>query len=97
MGHKHQITNAFHLRRLTDDGVLTQALAKEFGVGKEAVDGWLRSDIAPYWTRCACEALERRRGKSNRKIILCEVSNSTAEIILAIIKADGGEPHVINK
>lgn len=97
MGHKHQTTDASRLKRLVDDGISTEALAKEFGVGKETVDAWLKSNIAPYWTRCACEALERRRGRSNRKIILCEVSNKVAEIILAIVKADDGDTYVINK
>ncbi len=97
MGHKHQTTSTSHIKRLVDDGVSTQAIAKEFGVGKETVDSWLKSNVAPYWTRCACEALERRRGKSNRKIILCEVSNKAAEIIIAIVKADEGNVHVINK
>ena len=95
MGHKHQTTDASRVKRLLDDGVTVKGLAEAFGVSSGAIGDWIKKDSPPYWTRCACEAIERRRGKYNRKIIVCEVNNAAADIITAIVKGAGGDLHVI--
>jgi len=93
MGHKHQTTDASRVKRLLDDGVLLKELAKEFGVTKESINNWLRSNAAPFWTRCACEALERRRGKRKTVLVLCEIPNGHLEPLIVFIKAMGGDLH----
>ena len=95
MGYKHQTTDAKRIKDLLESGCNVDDLAKAFGVSKAAITGWIKSDIAPLWTRIAVEAIERRRGKYNRKIIICEVNNATADIIMAIVKAAEGDLHVV--
>ena len=95
MGHKHQTTDAKRIKDLLDTGCTVRDLAKAFGVSEGAITGWIKNDTPPFWTRIACEAIERRRGKYNRKIIVCEVNNATAEIIMAIVRASEGDLHVV--
>ena len=95
MGHKHQITDATRVKRLVDDGVPVLTLAKEFGVTKESIHNWIRNNSAPYWTRCACEALERRRGGNKKRIVVCEVDQKFVDTLAVIVKAHGGDFHVV--
>ncbi len=90
MGHKHQTTDAARVKRLLDDGVTVEELAKEFGITKEGIQNWLRKNEAPYWTRCACEALERRRGKQRTRLILCQIPSAHLESLIVFVKALGG-------
>lgn len=95
MGHKHQTTDAIRIQRLVDDGEKTSTLAKEFGVSKESINGWLKSNSAPCWTKLACEALERRRGKSGKTFVFCTIPGKHVSAFAAIVRSLDGEAHVI--
>ena len=91
MGHKHQTTDATRIKRLVDGGVSMEQLAKEFGVTKAVVNKWVKTDVAPYWTRLACEALERRSGKYVKILFVTTVPKENYQACEAVIKAMDGK------
>ncbi len=95
MAHKYQTTDATRIKRLIADGVATKTLAKEFGVTEKSISNWVKNDVAPYWTRCACEALERRRGRNSKSFVFCEVEARHLDFVLAVVGAGGGKAHIV--
>ena len=91
MGHRHQTTDATRIQRLVDEGVPATTLAEAFGVSKEAINSWLKSNVAPYWTKLACEALERRRGKSGKTLLVCTLPSKNFPVAEGVIKSLAGE------
>lgn len=94
MGNHHQITDATAVKRIVTSGVTVKELAKEFGISTGTISGWIKVDAAPYWTRCAVEALERRRGKSSKVFLLVELPIKNDQAVAAVVKAMGGEVHL---
>ena len=93
MGHKHQTTDASRIKRLLEletEGFTMEELAEQFGVTKGAIKSWLATDVAPFWTRCACEALERRLSSRKTQVVLCEFPRKDVEWLVILIKTMGG-------
>ncbi len=94
MGNKHQTTDATAVTRIIASGVTVKELSKEFGVSAGTIRGWVKAGSAPYWTRCAVEALERRRGRASKVFLLVELPTRNDQAVASVIKAMGGEVHL---